>query len=66
MAAIFSGRTVIVLVPPDSVLNPIVHQYSSGSNTLYDVVSFHVLLDYFNIAKFKAITKGTTLSILHH
>ncbi|KAI5058521.1 hypothetical protein GOP47_0026691 [Adiantum capillus-veneris] len=61
-AAIFSRSTITVLVPPDSVLDPIVQQYSSDSNTLYDVVSFHVLLDYFDTAKFKAITKGTTLS----
>ncbi|MCO5614606.1 hypothetical protein L7F22_068890 [Adiantum nelumboides] len=61
-AAIFSRSTITVLVPPNSVLDPIVQQYSSDTNTLYDVISFHVLLDYFDTSKFKAITKGTTLS----
>ncbi|KAI5069958.1 hypothetical protein GOP47_0014301 [Adiantum capillus-veneris] len=38
-AAIFSRSTITVLVPPDSVLDPIVHQYSSDSNTMYDVTT---------------------------
>ncbi|KAH7315225.1 hypothetical protein KP509_21G040700 [Ceratopteris richardii] len=60
--AIYSRSTITVLVPPNSALDPLVQKYSSSPNTLYAILSLHVLLDYFDTAKFKAITKGTALS----
>ncbi|KAH7444818.1 hypothetical protein KP509_02G093300 [Ceratopteris richardii] len=58
---IFSRSDVTVLAVPNSVLASIASKSYSAS-TLYEIISFHVLLDYFDIAKFKAVTNGTTLS----
>lgn len=59
---IFSRSTVTVLAVPNSVLDPLVKGSSLSASVLYLIVSYHVLLDYFDIDKFKAITNGTTLS----
>eukprot|EP00250_Pteridium_aquilinum_P015735 c22731_g2_i2 orf=137-1399(-) len=59
---IFSRSTVTVLAVPNSVLDPIVKGSTFSAATLYSIISYHILLDYFDIAKFKAITNGTTLS----
>ncbi|KAI5084229.1 hypothetical protein GOP47_0000398 [Adiantum capillus-veneris] len=59
---IFSRSTVTVLAVSNGILNPIVRGTTFPASTLYDIISYHVLLDYFDIAKFKAITNGTSLS----
>ncbi|MCO5586043.1 hypothetical protein L7F22_039981 [Adiantum nelumboides] len=59
---IFSRSSVTVLAVSNAILNPIVQSTSFPVSTLYDIISYHVLLDYFDVAKFRAITNGTSLS----
>lgn len=54
-----SRQTITVFVPSNAVLDPVLQSSSYSAQTMFDILGYHVILDYYDLQKLKDMTNGT-------